>query len=124
MSEQLKEFPQKIPLLALRGLVLFPNMVLHFDVGRQKSMLALNDVMSKNRKILLVAQKDVRDDEPTAKQLYSVGVVAEVRQIVKSTGSSLRVLVEGLYRARVLNVYQEEPFFKAEIDEMPMARPR
>ncbi|MBR5559248.1 MAG: endopeptidase La [Oscillospiraceae bacterium] len=124
MSEQLKEFPQKIPLLALRGLVLFPNMVLHFDVGRQKSMLALNDVMSKNRKILLVAQRDVRDDEPTAKQLYTVGVVAEVRQIVKSTGSSLRVLVEGLYRARVLNVYQEEPFFKAEIDELPMARPR
>ncbi len=124
MSEQLKEFPQKIPLLALRGLVLFPNMVLHFDVGRQKSMLALNDVMNKNRKILLVAQKDVRDDEPTAKQLYNVGVVAEVRQIVKSTGNSLRVLVEGLYRARVLNIYQEEPFFKAEIDELPMARPR
>ncbi|MBP0962800.1 MAG: endopeptidase La [Oscillospiraceae bacterium] len=124
MSEQLKEFPQKIPLLALRGLVLFPNMVLHFDVGRQKSMLALNDVMGKNRKILLVAQKDVRDDEPTAKQLYSVGVVAEVRQIVKSSNNSLRVLVEGLYRARVLNVYQEEPFFKAEIDELPMARPR
>jgi len=124
MSEQLKEFPQKIPLLALRGLVLFPNMVLHFDVGRQKSMLALNDVMSKNRKILLVAQKDVRDDEPTAKQLYNVGVVAEVRQIVKSSNNSLRVLVEGLYRARVLNVYQEEPFFKAEIDELPMPRPR
>jgi len=124
MSEQLREFPQKIPLLALRGLVLFPNMVLHFDVGRQKSMLALNDVMGKNRKILLVAQKDVRDDEPNAKDLYSVGVVAEVRQIVKSSNNSLRVLVEGLYRAKVLNVYQEEPFFKAEIDELPMARPR
>ena len=104
MSEQLREFPQKIPLLALRGLVLFPNMVLHFDVGRQKSMLALNDVMGKNRKILLVAQKDVRDDEPTAKELYSVGVVAEVRQIVKSSNNSLRVLVEGLYRAKVLNI--------------------
>ena len=63
MSEQLREFPQKIPLLALRGLVLFPNMVLHFDVGRQKSMMALNDVMGKNRKILLVAQKDVIDQE-------------------------------------------------------------
>ena len=124
MSEQLREFPQKIPLLALRGLVLFPNMVLHFDVGRQKSMLALNDVMGKNRKILLVAQKDVRDDEPNAKDLYSVGVVAEVRQIVKSSNNSLRVLVEGLYRARVLNIVKEEPFFKAEIDELPMARPR
>ena len=124
MSEKLKEFPQKIPLLALRGLVLFPNMVLHFDVGRQKSMLALNDVMNKNRKILLVAQRDVRDDEPKAEDLYTVGVVAEVRQIVKSTNNSLRVLVEGLYRARVLNIVKEEPFFKAEIDEMPMMRPR
>ena len=124
MSEKLKEFPQKIPLLALRGLVLFPNMVLHFDVGREKSVLALNDVMDKNRRILLVAQKDLQDDEPKAKQLFSVGVVAEVRQIVKSSNNSLRVLVEGLYRAKVLHIVQEEPFFKAEIDELPMMRPR
>ncbi len=120
MSEQYTDFPQKMPMLALRGLVLFPNMVLHFDVGRQKSIAALSDVMDKNRKIFLVAQKDVRDDEPTPKQLYTVGVVAEVRQIVKVHGGGLRVLVKGLYRAKALEVVQEDPFFKVFIDELPL----
>ncbi len=120
MSEQYSDFPQRMPMLALRGLVLFPNMVLHFDVGRQKSILALNDVMEKNRKIFLVAQKDVRDDDPTPKQLYTVGVVAEVRQIVKVHGGGLRVLVKGLYRAKATEIVQEDPFFKVFIDELPL----
>ena len=124
MTQDNRDLQQKMPMLALRGLVLFPNMVLHFDVGRPKSVLALNDVMTKNRKIFLVAQKDIRDDDPTAAQLFKVGVVAEVRQIVKTQNNSLRVMVEGLYRAKTVEVYKEEPFFKAVVEELPLRKPR
>lgn len=110
----------QIPMLALRGLVVFPKMVLHFEVGREKSILALNEVMSKNRKLFIVAQKDVRDDDPTPKQLYKVGVVAEVRQIVKSHGNTLRVLVDGKYRAKLLDVVNEEPYLEAVVEEFPL----
>lgn len=116
--------PMIMPMLPLRGLVMFPNMVLHFDVGRDKSIEALNEVMAKNRKIYLVAQKDVRDDDPDHDKMYHIGVVAEVKQIIKATGSHLRVLVEGLYRAKTLRIVEEEPFLMAEIVELPLKKSR
>ncbi len=124
MGEDKKNMQETIPMLALRGLVLFPNMVLHFDVGREKSILALNEVMTKNRKLFLVAQKDIRDDDPTPAQLYQVGVVAEVRQIIKTQSDNLRVLVEGLYRAKTLAVQSEDPYFEALVEQAPIKRGR
>ncbi|WRS28261.1 endopeptidase La [Oscillospiraceae bacterium MB08-C2-2] len=111
--------PIKIPMLAMRGMVLFPQMVLHFDVGRDKSILALNEVMNADRRIYLVAQKDVRDEEPDTGDVYTVGVVGEVKQIIKSQ-NHLRVLVEGLYRARTLKILEDEPYFEALIEEYPV----
>lgn len=87
-----------MPLLALRGLVVFPEMVLHFDVGRKKSIQALNEAMSGDQLIFLVTQRDIKDDEPGENELYSVGVVAKIRQILQLSGDNVRVLVEGLYR--------------------------
>ncbi|WP_290881044.1 endopeptidase La [Anaerotruncus sp.] len=112
--------PMRMPILVLRGLVLFPQMVLHFDVGREKSLLALNKVMSGDRRIFLVAQKDIRDDEPKAQNLYKIGVVAQVKQIIKSQGGTWRVLVEGLYRAKLLEVLGEEPYFEGQVVEFPL----
>ena len=123
MGEEKREL-ETIPMLALRGLVLFPNMVLHFDVGREKSILALNEVMTKSRKLFLVAQKDIRDDDPTPAQLYQVGVVAEVRQIIKTQSDNLRVLVEGLYRAKIVEMSSEDPFFEAVVEQVPLKRGR
>jgi ATP-dependent Lon protease len=85
-----------LPLLALRGLVVFPNMLLHFDIGRKKSLLALNDAMSEDQTIFLVTQKDIREDAPKIDTLYSVGVVAKIRQVLRLPGDNVRVLVEGL----------------------------
>ena len=99
---------EEMPVLALRGLVLFPNMILHFDVGREKSVLALNEAIGGNRKIFLVAQRDLQDDDPDRAQLYDVGVVAEVRQIVRIQPETLRVLVEGKDRARLVAVTQQD----------------
>lgn len=114
------KFPVLMPVLALRGLVLFPNMVLHFDVAREKSMLALNEAMSGSRRIFLVSQRDIRDDEPAPKDLYRVGVVAEVRQIVRAQGESLRVVVEGKYRGKLLDMLEETPTYKGLVEEYPL----
>ncbi len=109
----------RIPLLAMRGMVLFPQMVLHFDVGRDKSIYALNEAMNNDRMIFLVAQKDIRNEDPSGEEIYQVGVVAEIRQIIK-TQNHLRVLVEGQYRARLLEITENEPYFEALIEEYPL----
>ncbi|MEG0752482.1 MAG: endopeptidase La, partial [Angelakisella sp.] len=114
------QLPTVMPVLALRGLVLFPHMVLHFDVAREKSVLALNEAMSGSRRIFLVTQKDIRTDDPTAKELYKVGVVAEVRQIVKAQGESLRVVVEGKYRGKLTEMIEETPFYSGMVEEYPL----
>ena len=101
---------ETLPLLALRGLVVFPGMLLHFDVGRKKSILALNESMGQEQTILLVTQKELTDDDPGEDGLYTVGVVAKVRQVLKLPGDNLRVLVEGLYRARVREFIQSDPY--------------
>ena len=100
--------PVRVPVLALRGLVLFPHMVLHFDVGREKSLHALNMAMNGDRKIFLVAQIDQNEENPSMDGLYKVGTVAEIRQIVRSQGESLRVLVEGCYRGKLIDMFEED----------------
>ena len=115
---------EKLPLIALRGLVMFPKMVLHFDVGRSKSILALNEGMKRNHKVFLVAQRDIKDDDPTVKQMYTVGVVAEIRQVLKVPGDNVRVLVEGQYRAKILDVTSENPYFEALVEEYPLHIPK
>ena len=106
-----------LPLLALRGREVFPGMLLHFDVGRQKSIQALNASMGADQIIYLVTQRDVAQDDPSVEGLYTVGVVAKVRQVLKLPGDNLRILVEGLYRAGVEEVLQTEPFLMVVVRE-------
>ncbi len=100
---------QTLPTIALRGLVLFPGMALHFDVGRHRSIQALSQAMSEDQTVLLVAQKNIADEEPTEQDLYTMGVVARVRQVLRLPDDNLRILVEGLYRARIQDIVQETP---------------
>lgn len=109
-----------MPMVALRGLVLFPKMVLHFDIGRPKSVLALNAAMSTNRQIFLVAQQDIREDDPDMDALYEVGVVGEVKQIIKLPDSGFRVMVEGLYRAKLIDVAEYTPYRRVEVKKHPI----
>ncbi|MCI8496670.1 MAG: endopeptidase La [Clostridiales bacterium] len=106
-----------MPMLALRGLVLFPGMTLHFDVGRKKSVIALNEAMQNGQLIYLVTQKDIRDNDPTPEDLYKVGVVAQIRQVLRVPGDTIRVLVEGIYRARAAEVLETEPCFRVQAEE-------
>ncbi len=114
-----------MPMLALRGLVLFPNMTLHFDVGRQASIAALKHSLANKEKIFLVAQRDINEEEPDFMGLYTIGVVAEVKQVlrVSENGKTLRVVVEGLYRARLLDLHTKKPFLRGVVamcDELPV----
>jgi ATP-dependent Lon protease len=106
-----------MPLLALRGIAVFPGMLLHFDVGRKKSIIAINEAMKENQHIFLVAQRDMRDEETNASNIFEIGTVAIVKQILHLPGETIKVLVEGLHRAKLIRILNEEPFFSAIVEE-------
>jgi ATP-dependent Lon protease len=108
-----------LPLLPLRGLVIFPYMVLHFDVAREKSIAALEEAMGSDQQIFLVSQKDVSVDMPEPDELYRVGTISRIKQVLKLPGDTIRVLVEGEARARIEEFTQTEPFFAVEVVEQP-----
>ncbi len=108
----------ELPLLALRGMVIFPGTSTHLDIGRKKSMLALNSAMATDQLIYLVTQRDAAVEEPTADDLYEVGTVARIRQVLRLPGDNLRVMLEGLYRARTEYIIQTDPHFGASTREV------
>lgn len=105
------------PMIPLRGLSVFPHMVLHFDIGREKSINALEQSMIRDQYVFLASQKDENTDLPTADDFYHVGTVAKVKQMLKLPGDTIRVLVEGIARGRILEILQEDPYFECEVDE-------
>lgn len=107
-----------MPMLAMRGLVIFPKVVVHFDVSREKSETALKAALSDDKRIFLTAQKDNSVEDPQYKDLYHIGVVAEIRQVLKSNDNVTRVLVEGLYRAKITDIVQSEPYLVANVRQM------
>ena len=118
MSELKKTIKKQVlPLLPLRGLTVFPYMTLPFDVGRVKSIKALEEAMINNQLIMLVAQKDARNDSPNEEDIYKVGTISKVKQLLKLPGDTIRVLVEGISRAEIGDITQTEPFFMAEVSE-------
>lgn len=105
----------KLPVIPLRGVNIFPHMVLHFDVGREKSIAAVEEAMSKDQKIFLVAQKDAKIEEPSAEEIYNIGTICYIKQFVKLPGDQLRVLVEGEQRGKLSEFIEDETMFYGEI---------
>ena len=105
------------PMIPLRGLSIFPHMVLHFDIGREKSINALEQAMIRDQYVFLASQKDENTDLPTADDFYHVGTVAKVKQMLKLPGDTIRVLVEGLARGKIIEMIQDDPYFECEVDE-------
>lgn len=118
MDTQYENNNKVLPLLPLRGLSIFPHMVLHFDVGREKSILSLEQSMVNEQLIFLVSQKDAKVDEPSLDDIYKVGTISRIKQILKLPGDTIRVLVEGISRAEIVKIVQEEPYIEAEVMEM------
>ncbi|MFM1655343.1 endopeptidase La [Brevibacillus sp. B_LB10_24] len=103
---------REIPLLPLRGLLVYPSMVLHLDVGREKSIKALERAMVDDNKILLATQEEVQVEDPGAAQIFQVGTVARVKQMLKLPNGTIRVLVEGLQRAKIEEFTREDDYFQ------------
>ena len=112
---------EDIPVVPLRGLVVYPNMNLHFDVGRKKSIAALNEAMDTHQMIFLVSQIDSAIEDPTERDVFEVGVICKIKQMIKIPNSSnLRVIVEGVSRASIVTMYTEGDHFNAVVDRAPI----
>ena len=109
----------KMPVLALRGLAIFPEQTVHFDVGRVKSALALEEAMKGDQILLLIPQKEIMEDDPGYAGLFSVGTVVKVKQILKAQNDNIRVLVTGLRRAKITEMLKTEPFLSAMVESVP-----
>lgn len=105
-----------MPVLALRGLTIFPNMLLHFDVGRGTSIKALDEAMAEGLPIFLVAQRDLTVEEPGEKDLYTIGTVSTVKQILRLPGENVRVMVEGSSRGKLVSLSKTTPFLQGEVE--------
>ena len=103
----------ELPVLPLRGLMLFPNMVLHFDVGRKKSLAALEQGMMEKQRVFLISQKSDDTEDPAWKDLCKVGTIAEIKQVMNLPGENIRVLVEGSSRGVIQEKLGDEPCMKA-----------
>ncbi len=108
-----------LPVLALRGLTVFPDQTIHFEVGRKKSILALEKAMEKDQTLLLIPQKDIQVDDPGLDQLYPIGTVARIKQILRPQGETLRVLVTGICRARIREMTKTEPYLEGTVISVP-----
>ncbi|WBW98916.1 endopeptidase La [Oceanirhabdus sp. W0125-5] len=109
---------RSLPMIPTRGITIFPNMVIHFDVGREKSIKALEEAMSDKQLIFLVSQKKAIVEDPDIEGIYKIGTVCYIKQILKLPGNSIRVLVEGKYRAEIIDYISEDPYYIAEVEEV------
>ena len=108
---------QTMPMLPLRGIFVFPYMIIHLDVGREKSIKALEEAMVQDRHIMLATQKDAQNDQPSPDDIFQTGTVAEIKQLLKLPGGTIRVLVEGLHRAEIREYVSLDPFYQVSVRE-------
>ncbi len=107
-----------IPLLPLRGMLVYPNMVLHLDVGRERSVKALEQAMVNDHQVLLATQIDVHIEEPEQSDIYEVGTISKVRQMLKLPNGTIRVLVEGLQRGRIISYSDTVPYYEVQVEQL------
>ena len=108
----------RLPLIPLRGLTIFPNMVLHFDVGREKSVAAIEEAMLNDENIFLASQRDPEIEEPTSENISKIGTLCKIKQIIKMPGDTMRVLVEGKVRCEIKEYFNNENYFEVSISEI------
>ncbi|HEY3347610.1 MAG TPA: endopeptidase La [Nitrospirota bacterium] len=117
-EEQQVEIPGKLPLLPIRDIVIFPYMILPLFVGRDMSIKAIDDALSGNRMILLVAQKDLNTENPEPADLYDVGTVGMIMRMLKLPDGRVKILVQGMSKARITSYVQTDPYFQVEIEKI------
>ncbi|WP_312811135.1 endopeptidase La [Sedimentibacter sp.] len=108
---------KKLPLIPIRGIGIFPDTMMHFDIGREKSINALEEAMLEDSDIFLTIQKEADIDSPKEEDFFEVGVICKIKQMIKLPGDNIRVLVEGVNRAKIVSIVQTEPYFEVMLDE-------
>ena len=111
----MSELIRHLPAIALRGMTILPDMIVHFDVSREKSIKATEAAMLQDQNIFLIAQRDAEAEEPQQDQLYRIGIIAVIKQIIKLPNNILRVLVEGIERAELSYLETDGEYLKAEV---------
>ena len=112
----MSEYDRKIPIVALRGMAILPGMLIHFDINRPKSIEAVESAMDNNQMVLLLTQRDPDVEEPEQKDLYEIGTLAQIKQLIKLPGDILRVLVSGTERAKLESLEADKPYLIGEIE--------
>ena len=118
MEQNYTKIEHELPLIPLRGLAIFPYMILNFDIGREMSLKALDQAMLEDELVFLTSQKEAEVDEPTTEDFYHVGTICKVKQVIKLPGETVRVLVEGISRGKIREIDQEEKYYKAVVEEI------
>jgi ATP-dependent Lon protease len=113
------KMPRILKMIALRGLVVFPHMSVSFDIARDKSLYALNKALEKDEQIFLVTQKHASQNDPAPKDIYRIGTICRIKQVLKMPGDTLRVLAEGVERAEIESYQSIKPYFEVALKEMP-----
>ena len=116
MKETILEEERVLPVLAVRGLVVFPGMIVQFDIGRKKSVLAAKAALdTDSRELFIVTQTDLSESEPMAEDLYKIGVIARIKQVVHTADNGIKLHVEGIERAEIMSVVQNEPYLTGSV---------
>lgn len=118
MEQNYTKIDHELPLIPLRGLAIFPYMILNFDIGREMSLKALDQAMLEDELVFLTSQIEAEVDEPTTEDFYHVGTICKVKQVIKLPGDTVRVLVEGVSRGKVKEIDEEDGYFKAIVEEI------
>ena len=118
MEQNYTKIDHELPLIPLRGLAIFPYMILNFDIGREMSLKALDQAMLEDELVFLTSQKEAEVDDPTTEDFYHVGTICKVKQVIKLPGETVRVLVEGISRGKVKEINEDEGYFKASVEEI------
>ena len=118
MEQNYTKIDHELPLIPLRGLAIFPYMILNFDIGREMSLKALDQAMLEEELVFLTSQMEAEVDDPTPDDFYHVGTICKVKQVIKLPGDTVRVLVEGISRGKIKEIDQEEGYFRAVVEEI------
>lgn len=118
MEQNYTKIDHELPLIPLRGLAIFPYMILNFDIGREMSLKALDQAMLDDELVFLTSQIEAEVDEPTTEDFYHVGTICKVKQVIKLPGDTVRVLVEGVSRGKVKEINEDDGYFKALVEEI------
>ena len=118
MEQNYTKIDHELPLIPLRGLAIFPYMILNFDIGREMSLKALDQAMLEDELVFLTSQKEAEVDDPTTEDFYHVGTICKVKQVIKLPGDTVRVLVEGISRGKIKEIENEDGYFKAIVEEI------